>query len=134
MFFLPGRRSRLLADPKRFGRWGEKRCERFLRRKGFKTIARNFCCKTGEIDIVMAQADGAIVFVEVKTRRDEDYAQAQDAVTHKKQLRLVRTAKNFIRTYKIKDRPLRFDVVAVILGRKGKPQIRHYENAFLPPF
>ena len=86
----------------------------------------------GEVDLVMASANGAIVFVEVKTRRNEDYAQAQDAVTSKKQARLIRTAKFFVKQYKIKDKPLRFDVVAVILGPKGPAQIRHYENAFRP--
>ena len=123
-----------MEDPKLLGRWGEGRCRRFLRKKGLKTIARNFTCKAGEIDLVARKSDGTIVFVEVKTRRNEDYAQAQDAITKKKKTTMIRAAKSFLRKYKIKDKPLRFDVVAVILGRKGPPEIRHYENAFTPPF
>ena len=129
MLWLPGRRRKLLSDSRLLGRWGERYSERFLRRKGLKRIARNFTCKLGEIDLIMADADGAIVFVEVKTRRDEGYARAQDAITSRKQTKLMRTAKYFLKTYKVKDKPLRFDVVAVVLGEKGPAEIRHYENA-----
>ena len=125
-------RKRLLGDAKLLGKWGEKQAVGFLTNKGFKVIARNYTCKAGEIDLIAADADGAIVFVEVKTRRDEVYAKAQDAVTTKKQRTMTQAAKSFVRNYKIKDKPLRFDVVAVILGKKGKPEIRHYENAFTP--
>jgi len=96
------------------------------------TIARNFACKLGEIDLIATDSNGAIVFVEVRTRADESYTRAQETVTPKKRGKLIRTAKYFLKTYKVKDRPLRFDVVAVVLGRKGPVQIRHYENAFTP--
>lgn len=133
LFFLSGGRSRLLAERRRLWRWGEKRAEKFLNKKGLKTIARNFSCKTGELDLVMgAEDNGAIVFVEVKTRRNENFMEAQTAVTPAKRGRLIRTAKFFMKTYKTKDRPLRFDVVCVVLGEKGPPQIRHYKNAFVP--
>ena len=125
-------RKKLLGDAKLLGRWGEKRAATFLRRKGFTVITRNYTCPAGEIDLIAADPEGAIVFVEVKTRRDELYARAQDAVTAKKQQTMVHVAKSFVRNYKIKDKPLRFDVVAVVLGKKGTPQIRHYENAFTP--
>lgn len=132
LFLLPGRRRRLLKDRRLLGRWGEKRCEWFLRRKGFTTIARNFTCKLGEIDLIATDSNGAIVFVEVRTRADESYTRAQETVTPKKRGKLIRTAKYFLKTYKVKDRPLRFDVVAVVLGHKGPVQIRHYKNAFTP--
>jgi len=132
LFLLPARRRRLLSDRKLLGRWGEKRCERFLKRKGFKTIVRNFACKLGEIDLIASDSAGAIVFIEVRTRADEGFTEAQDTVTPKKRARLVRTAKYFLKTYKVKDKPLRFDVVAVVLGQKDRPKIRHYENAFTP--
>lgn len=125
-------RKRLLRDAKLLGKWGEKRATAFLTGKGFMVIARNYTCPAGEIDLITSDPDGAIVFVEVKTRRDELYAKAQDAVNEKKQRSMTLAAKSFVRNYKIKDKPLRFDVVAVILGRKGKPEIRHYKNAFTP--
>ena len=125
-------RRRLLADRERLGRWGERRCEKLLKSKGFRKLARNFSCKTGEIDLVMVDNDGGIVFVEVKTRADESFGPAESSVTTAKRARMSRAARYFLATHNIENRPYRFDVVTIVLGRKGRPQIRHYENAFVP--
>jgi len=124
-------RRKLLADRKRLGRWGEKRGEKFLKSKGLKTLARNFSCKTGEIDLVMVDGDGAIVFVEVRTKADESFSPPEESVTQPKRTRLLRAARYFLAAHKIEDRPLRFDVVTVVVGQVGRPQIRHYQNAFV---
>ena len=112
------------------GRQGQKLCEKFLRAKGYKTLTRNFSCRTGEIDLVMMDSDGAVVFVEVKAKTNEDFADAEAAVTKAKQVRMTRAANLFIKKYKLENLPLRFDVVILITDGKTKPQIRHYENAF----
>ena len=130
MFALPPNRNKLLTDRKLLGKWGEKRCEKFLKKKGLKKLARNFLCKSGEIDIIMVDTDGTVVFVEVKTRANEDFSSAESAITTAKQTRMNRAARYFLTTHKIEDRPFRFDVVTIVLGRTGPEQIRHYENAF----
>jgi putative endonuclease len=127
-----GNRRKLLADRKQLGRWGEKRCERFLKRKGLKTLTRNFLCKTGEIDLIMVDTDGTLVFVEVKTRANEDFGPSESAVTAAKKTRMFRAARYFLATHNIEDRPYRFDVVTIVLGEKGPAETRHYENAFVP--
>ncbi|HUS72708.1 MAG TPA: YraN family protein [Sedimentisphaerales bacterium] len=126
------KKRKLLADPKLLGQWGEKRCEKFLKSKGFKTLTRNFSCKTGEIDLIMTDSDGSIVFVEVKARADEDFGPAESVITPAKKARLFRAARYFLATHNIEDRPYRFDVVTIVLGQTGPAQIRHYENAFVP--
>jgi putative endonuclease len=125
-------RRKLLDEPDLLGRWGEKRCQRFLKRKGLKTLTRNFSCKTGEIDLIMVDTDRTIVFVEVRTRADETFGSAESSITFAKKSRLIRTARYFLATHDIDDRPFRFDVVAIVLGQKGTPQIRYYKNAFRP--
>jgi putative endonuclease len=125
-------RGKLLADRKKLGRWGERRCESFLKKKGFKKLARNFSCKSGEIDLIMVDSDGAIVFVEVRTKTDESFGPPEESVTYSKKVKLQRTARYFLATNDIKNRPFRFDVVTIVLGQKGHPQIKHYENAFVP--
>jgi putative endonuclease len=125
-------RSKLLADRKKLGQWGERRCESFLKKKGFKKLARSFFCRSGEIDLIMVDADGSIVFVEVKTKTDESFSPPEDSVTYSKKEKLLRTARYFLTTHKIENRPFRFDIVTIILGQKGRPQIKHYENAFVP--
>jgi putative endonuclease len=127
-----GNRRKLLADREKLGRWGEKRCERFLKRKGLKTLTRNFLCKTGEIDLVMVDTDGTLVFVEVKTRANEDFGPSESAVTAAKKIRMFRAARFFLASHKIDDRPYRFNVVTIVLAEKGPAETRHYENAFVP--
>jgi putative endonuclease len=80
----------------------------------------------------MVDADGSIVFIEVRTKTDESFSSPEDSVTYSKKEKLLRTARYFLTTHKIENRPFRFDIVTIILGRKGQPQIRHYENAFVP--
>jgi putative endonuclease len=65
---------RLLADPKRLGCWGENQALRFSARRGLRTIARNFRCDAASWTLIMADPE-AVAFVEVKTRRNEDFAQ-----------------------------------------------------------
>jgi len=124
-------RRKLLTDQKLLGRWGEKRCEKFLKKKGLKRLTRNFSCKTGEIDLIMVAPDTTIVFVEVRTRADEKFGPPESSITHAKKIKLLRTARYFLATQKIEDRPFRFDVVAIVLGQTGREQINHYENAFI---
>ena len=127
-------RRNLLANKRLLGQWGEKRSERLLKRKGLKTLTRNFSCKTGELDLVMVDTDRTIVFVEVRTIKiseREPLSEPEETVTYPKRLRLLRTARYFLAAHKIEDRPYRFDIVAIVLGQKGRPQIRHYENAFV---
>ena len=84
------------------------------------------------MDLVMVDADGTLVFVEVKTRANEDFSPSESAVTSAKKTRMLRAARYFLSTNHIEDRPFRFDVVTIVLAEKGPAQIRHYENAFVP--
>ncbi len=121
-----------MADRTLLGQWGEKRCGRFLKKKGLKILTRNFSCNSGEIDLVMVDADRSIVFVEVRTRVDENFATAEASITSKKKARLLKTARYFLAKHNIEDRPFRFDIVTIVLGQTGRTQIRHYKNAFVP--
>ena len=125
-------RRRLLNDRARLGRWSERRCERYLRSKGLRTLTRNYACKVGELDLVMVAGDGTIVFVEVRSRADERFGPVEATITPAKRKRVSRAARCFLAAHGIDDRPLRFDVVTLVLGHRGAPQIRHYTNAFVP--
>ena len=126
------KKSKLLTDRDLLGRWGEKRCEKFLKSKGLKILTRNYSCKTGEIDLIMVDTDTTIVFVEVRTRADENFGTPEASITSAKKTRLLRTARYFLATNNIEDRPFRFDVVAIVLNESDQPEIRHYKNAFVP--
>ncbi len=131
MFGFIFNRKKLLADIKLLGRWGERRCERFLKNKGLKTLTRNYACKAGEIDLIMVDNDRSIVFVEVKTRLDEKFAPTETVVNNTKIDKMAKTSRYFLSVHDINNRPYRFDIVTVTVGRRGPVEIRHYKNAFI---
>lgn len=121
----------MLADPKRLGRWGEKRAERLLRGKDFTVLDRNFATPDGEIDIVAADPKGSLVFVEVKTRAGERFNTVETTVTGAKEQRMLKAARAFLAKHQIAERPCRFDFIGIVMQPEG-PDVRHYEGAFHP--
>ena len=112
------------------GARGEAAAARFLRRRGYKIVARNQRERRGELDLVAV--DGrTIVFVEVKTRRTARYDHPAEAVTLRKQQRISHAATAFMKRHHLLTYPARFDVVAVIWpARRRQPQIEHFPAAF----
>lgn len=112
---------------------GEKLAARFLRRRGFKILYRNFRGRQGgEIDLVCRERD-TLVFVEVKTRTREDFGRPLDAVNLKKQRRISLGAFAWLRLLGNPDILFRFDVVEVIMSHKAEPQIELVRDAFHLP-
>lgn len=117
-------------DPRRlFGQDGETAAEQYLRRKGYRIIARNLRSSVGELDLV-AEDGAVLVFVEVKARRTQEFGGAVHAVHRKKQEKLVRLASLYLARHHIKDRLCRFDVVLLQGAEETTPQIEHIQNAF----
>jgi len=115
---------------KSFGRWGEKVAEKSLNKKGLNTLTRNFSCKTGEIDLIMVDTDKTIVFVEVKTRTDEDFSTPESAINSAKRSKIKKTARFFLASNNLQDRPCRFDVITILQTKKRSKKVDHYQNAF----
>ena len=110
---------------------GEKLARKYLKRLGYRHLRSNYRVEGGEIDLVMRQGD-TVVFVEVKTRGNEEFARGEAAVNYGKRQRLALAARRFIQRYQLHDCPCRFDVVAVVSAEQGPPVIRHQINAFRP--
>ncbi|MBS0265417.1 MAG: YraN family protein [Planctomycetes bacterium] len=112
---------------------GERLAARYLRRQGYRILARQYRTPLGEIDLVAR--DGArIVFVEVKTRRTAEAGLPHEAVDRAKQAQLTRLALAFLKRYRLLDQPARFDVISILWeGAASEPRIVHYPNAFEPP-
>jgi len=108
---------------------GERLAARALARSGYRMVARNYTCSAGEIDLIALDGD-TIVFVEVKTRRSDEAAFPEANVTWHKKRQLVRVARYFLHAKAAEDRPSRFDVVSVVIGDQGEPQVEHFVNAF----
>ncbi len=111
-----------------FGRRGEKRAARFLKRRGYRILAMNVVTPLGEIDIV-AEDEGTLVFVEVKARTSLMFGRPEEAVTRAKQATLNRAALCWLKRHDALLRPARFDVVA-ILANHDTDDVQVIENAF----
>ncbi len=101
-----------------------------LKQKNYRVMATNLRNRFGEIDLVALTPDGkTVVIVEVKTAESPN-ARPELRVDQKKQKRLTALAAQIVRRYKLQNKPIRFDVVAVNLPPEAEPIIRHYEAAF----
>jgi putative endonuclease len=124
-----------LFPKKTLGQRGEAAAARYLRRHGYKILARGDRFAPGELDLVALDhktPDGkTIVFVEVKTRQSNEMGHPEDAVDLRKQKKLTRLAETFLKRHGLMSLPARFDVIAVTWPPdKRSPAIKHIENAF----
>jgi putative endonuclease len=126
-----GRRRRLSPDHA-LGRRGEDIAHRFLQRAGIIVVARNhrMASGAGEIDLV-GWEDDRLVFVEVKSRQNEDYGAPDRAIGPDKQTSLFRAAREFARHADVPWEKVRFDVVNVVFTTP--PTVTHFRDVFGRP-
>src|ERR1051326_3419658 len=121
----PSQHNRKLA------RLGEDAAAEELERRGYRILGRNYLCRWGEADIVAEDGDD-LVFAEVKTRAELRHGLPQDSVRWTKQRRVGRAALHFCREHGLEDRPLRFDVVEVVVLRGQVAAVEVIPDAFVP--
>ena len=110
---------------------GEKIACRFLRRAGFRILAKNYRCPVGEADIIALDPKaGAIVFVEVKTRNSNKIVEPYSAVNSDKKRRMKKIAAYYVTKHPAGDYAVRFDIISIVLQPQCKPQIEHIDDAF----
>lgn len=114
---------------KLLGDRGERAAVRYLKRQGYRVLARQSRSRIGELDIV-AMDGSTIVFVEVKTRSSHAAGHPVEAVTPTKQKQLTRAALQWLRSRRLLEHPARFDVVAITWRPGAAPEIEHIRNAF----
>lgn len=111
------------------GRRGEEAAARFLDRRGYEIVERNWSCAAGEADIVARDGE-ALVFVEVKTRSSTEKGFPAEAVDAAKRNRYERIAALFLKGYDVVDVQVRFDVISLVVVGPDRALIRHHINAF----
>jgi len=100
-------------------------CERLVER-GMQILARNVTERFAELDIVALEGD-TLVFVEVRTRRDDALGHPAETVTEQKQKKIRRAAEAYLVKRRIAPCPVRFDVATIIWSTM---QYDYFENAF----
>lgn len=117
-------------QPLSLGERGERAAARYLRKLGYKIILTRHRQRYGEVDIIAVDGE-TVVFVEVKTRRDEAHGRGAEAVDAHRQGRMTRAALAFLKAHGLMEYASRFDVIEVIWPPEQKrPRIRHLPNAF----
>lgn len=113
------------------GAWGEALAAEFLRKKHYRLLATGYRCRYGEIDLIVCDRT-YLVFVEVKLRKSNSFAQAREFVDYRKQNRIKTTASVYLSQNATALQP-RFDVIEIYAPEgiaTTKPIINHLEDAF----
>ena len=113
------------------GAWGEAKAAEFLRKKRYTLVAAGYHCRFGEIDLIVKDRK-YLVFVEVKLRKNANFAQALEYVDRRKQERIRITASMYLAENPTKLQP-RFDVIEIYAPQgisTMNPEIYHLEDAF----
>ena len=108
------------------GKKGEIEAVNHLKNKGYKILQTNYVNVLGEIDII-AKQDKEIVFVEVKTRLNNNFGTPAEAINNLKKMHILKSAQYFLYKNKLFDRDVRFDAIEVLL-QNGKFIVNHIEG------
>lgn len=120
-----------MGTSKLTGAWGEAVAAEYLRKKHYKILANGFHSRFGEIDLI-AQNRKYLIFVEVKLRKSDRFAQAREYVDRRKQDKLRVTASVYLSQNPTNLQP-RFDIIEIYAPdgtATSVPEIYHMEDAF----
>ena len=118
---------------KKTGNRGEDLAADYLQRHGHHIHCRQWRHGHLELDLISSDlSTSELVFVEVKTRRSDEYGDPLDAVDGRK-IRRICSAAHFYLTSNAITADYRFDIVTVLLPDGGEPVVTHYRDAFYPP-
>lgn len=112
----------------RTGSYGEETATKFLQKKGYSIIDRNFRSRNGEVDIV-AVHDNTLIFIEVKTRTGSKFGEPAEAITYWKLRSLLNVAQYYKITHKNLPDAMRIDGVFIKFSFDGTMEsIEHMQN------
>jgi putative endonuclease len=110
------------------GALGEQLAVEHLRALGLRILARNWRCRYGELDVIAADGEHTLVFVEVKTRTGDRFGGVAQAVTPQKVRRIRRLAGVWLAGQDNRWAQIRIDVIGVRVGRSRTPEVMHLQG------
>jgi len=113
------------------GRRRERQALAYLGARGLKSLAINYRCRVGELDLVMLEAGtGMLVIVEVRSRKAGALCSAEASISYPKRQRIIQATRHYLARHPwLANRPLRFDVVAISRS-EGENELRWIRDAF----
>ena len=114
---------------KDLGKWGEIVASEYLAKAGYQLVDRNVRTGYGEIDLIV-EREGALVFVEVKTRQSRTYGYPEEAITRSKIDHMIASAQAYLQTTPDFKGDWHIDVVAVEIPEfDDRPIVTHFPDA-----
>lgn len=107
------------------GESGEELAVAYLTRRGWTVLARNWRCRSGELDVIARDPDGVCVVCEVKTRRGLGYGDPLEALTRAKVSRLRRLTAEWLHAQDDPVGVVRLDAIGVLLRADGTALVSH---------
>ena len=117
-------------DRAQTGHIGEAVAARYYQKQGCELVTHNYHTRMGEIDLILREPDGTLVFCEVKTRRPGAMVSPAEAVTRSKQRKLIRATEYYLQQTRQSDEPVRFDVAEVTPLDSGRWMVHIIKGAF----
>ncbi len=115
---------------KALGNRGEWLAAQKLESIGYHIHERNWRCSIGELDIV-AEKNGVLVFVEVRTRHGDKFGTPEESIDQRKQTKLQQVSETYLEEHGLEDREWRIDVVAIDIGKNNEVvRLTVIEDAF----
>jgi putative endonuclease len=118
-----------MASHNELGKKGEQIVLKYLVRNGYHILEQNYRFGRDEVDII-ARDEVTIVFIEVKTRTNNEIEEPERAVNYNKQKRIIRVANHYLIENDL-DNESRFDIFGVTFNQLEE-NINHIEDAFTP--
>ncbi|WP_082927837.1 YraN family protein [Paenibacillus oryzisoli] len=118
-------------DRKLLGKQGEELAHTFLVEQEYRIVARNWRCRSGEIDII-AEKSNKLIFIEVRTRRPSNrFGTAKESVDYRKQAKVREIAQIYMHRFHKYEQSIQFDVITIeMIDINAEPKIVHIQEAF----
>lgn len=121
-----------MAEHNDLGKWGEDEAALYYEDRGYEILERDWKVGKRDIDLIALTEDkDMLVFVEVKTRQNNDLQEPEEAVDVKKMRNLAIAANAYVKLHDL-DMDVRFDIISVIGKCSCVESIECFEDAFNP--
>jgi putative endonuclease len=116
----------VILTRKQLGAAGEQHAEAFLKKQGYTILARNWRCRSGEIDIIALEGE-LVVFVEVRTRTSSArFGTPEESIDARKQHQVIATSQVYLHQNQLHDHQVRFDTISVYADQHGA--LKHLDH------
>lgn len=110
------------------GHTGEELAVEHLRSQGYEILEQNWRFSRAEIDII-CKKEAVLIFVEVKAKSYDFYGAPEASVNEKKELMIIDAANRYMEQVD-HNWEIRFDIISILMGKKGKYELKHFKDAF----